>query len=115
VLQLLSTTAPHALIGLITFGTVVQVHELGFELCSKCYTFKGTKNPTPQKLAEQLGLTGAVGARGGPGGARAGGAAADGRAAASRFLLPIAEAEFAISNILADLRRDPWPVPSDCR
>lgn len=50
VLQLLSTTAPHALIGLITFGTVVHIHELGFELCSKCYTFKGTKDPTPSQL-----------------------------------------------------------------
>ncbi|EOD30731.1 hypothetical protein EMIHUDRAFT_456489 [Emiliania huxleyi CCMP1516] len=55
VLQLLASAAPTALIGLITFGTVVQVHELGFEHCSKCYTFKGTKDPAPAQLAEQLG------------------------------------------------------------
>ena len=40
-LQLLSSTAPNALLGLITFGTTVQIHELGYEHCAKSYTFSG--------------------------------------------------------------------------
>ncbi|EOD34942.1 secretory protein 23C [Emiliania huxleyi CCMP1516] len=142
VLQLLASAAPTALIGLITFGTVVQVHELGFEHCSKCYTFKGTKDPAPAQLAEQLGApphpaahlpaafptapcptptltpcrAGISAGGAGRGGRAAGqGGPADARSASARFLLPISEAEFAISNVLSELRRDPWPVPSDSR
>ena len=37
------TQAPNALLGLITFGTTVQIHELGYEHCAKSFTFKGTK------------------------------------------------------------------------
>ena len=38
-----SSTAPNALLGLITFGTTVQVHELGYEHCAKSYTFSGKR------------------------------------------------------------------------
>lgn len=34
---------------------------------------------------------------------------------AARFLLPIQQAEFQITNILEQLQRDPWPVPNDKR
>jgi len=57
VLQLLSSAAPTALLGLITFGTTVQVHELGYEHCVKSYTFVGTKDVEPARLAELLGLS----------------------------------------------------------
>ena len=108
-LQLLSSTAPNALLGLITFGTVVHLHELGYEHCGKSFTFKGTKDLSPQQLGELLGLPSA-GSRGRPQPQmhQANGASA-------RFLLPISEAEFAISNVLSELRTDPWPVPSDAR
>jgi hypothetical protein len=39
-----------ALVGLITFGTMVQVHELGFAECPKSYVFKGTKDYEPQQV-----------------------------------------------------------------
>jgi len=107
VLQLLSSTAPNALLGLITFGTVCEVHELGYEHCPKSYAFKGTKDPTPQQIADSLGLSG--------GGRRPARGAAPAENPAARFLLPVAEAEFAISNVLSEMKRDPWPVPSDCR
>ena len=32
-----------AMIGLITYGKMVQVHELGFADCPKCYIFRGDK------------------------------------------------------------------------
>ncbi|VAH94099.1 unnamed protein product [Triticum turgidum subsp. durum] len=39
----------HSLVGFITFGTYVQVHELGFGLLPKSHVFKGTK-----ELIEEL-------------------------------------------------------------
>ena len=114
VLQLLSSTAPNALLGLITFGTTVQVHELGYEHCAKSYTFKSSKELTTQQLHELLGLSGSAG--GGKGGGSRGAPKLEpGRTAAGRFLLPIAEAEFAISSVLGELKKDPWPVQSDQR
>jgi len=32
-----------ALIGLITYGKMAYVHELGFSECPKCYVFRGDK------------------------------------------------------------------------
>lgn len=34
---------------------------------------------------------------------------------ASRFLLPVQQAEFQITNVLEQLQRDPWPVANDKR
>jgi protein transport protein SEC23 len=68
----------------------------------------GKKDIEPNKLSELLGL--GAPARGGRGQQPA-----DGRSATSRFMLPVAESEFAISNVLADLRMDPWPVESTHR
>jgi len=35
-----------AMIGLITYGKMIQVHELGFADCPKCYVFRGEKEMT---------------------------------------------------------------------
>ena len=40
----LSLLPPNALVGLITFGKMVQVHELATEGISKSYVFRGTKD-----------------------------------------------------------------------
>ena len=58
-LQLLSSTAPNALLGLITFGTTVQVHELGYEHCVKSYTCETM--PTRTFLNPVLALAPSVG------------------------------------------------------
>ena len=62
--------------GLITYGTHVQVHELGFAECAKSYVFRGSKEYTPAQVAQQLGVSGA--ARGGPPGQPGAGGAAGG-------------------------------------
>ena len=46
----LSLLPPHALIGLITYGRMVQVHELGTEGISKSYVFRGTKDLAAKQL-----------------------------------------------------------------
>ena len=44
----------HALVGLVTFGRMVQVHELGTEGISKSYVFRGTKDVTSAQLQDML-------------------------------------------------------------
>ncbi|GJN15963.1 hypothetical protein PR202_gb02912 [Eleusine coracana subsp. coracana] len=106
-----------SLVGFITFGTYVQVHELGFGLLPKSYVFKGTKEVTKDQILEQMCFfsgnakptTGVIA------GSR------DGLSAESisRFLLPASECVFVLtsvkSSIIEELQKDPWPVPADQR
>ncbi|KAJ3277055.1 GTPase-activating protein S23 [Terramyces sp. JEL0728] len=48
----------NALVGLVTFGTMAQVHEIGFGECPKSYVFKGSKEYTGKQIQEMLGLAG---------------------------------------------------------
>lgn len=56
--QVLNLLPESALIGLITFGTHVMVHELVSSDCARSYVFRGTKEYTPQvhTLAHQPAL-----------------------------------------------------------
>lgn len=38
------------MIGLITYGKMVFLHELGFSHCPKAYVFKGDANLTPKEI-----------------------------------------------------------------
>jgi protein transport protein SEC23 len=105
--QALSLLPEDALVGLITFGTTVQVHEIGYEHCAKSYVFRATKEPSAQQLSDLLGLRAAAAANRAGGGA---GGAPGARTGASRFLLPVSECEYALSTILAELQKDPWPT-----
>ena len=67
--QALSLLPEDALVGLITYGTHVHVHELGFAECQKTYVFRGGKEFTQAQIADQL-FQGAGGFRGGAGAAR---------------------------------------------
>ena len=49
----LSLLPPNALIGLITYGKMVQVHELGNEGVSKSYVFRGTKDYAAKQIQVQ--------------------------------------------------------------
>ncbi|KAL7204039.1 hypothetical protein ACSBR2_017160 [Camellia fascicularis] len=103
----------NSLVGLITFGTYVNVHELGFAQIPKVYVFKGSKEVTKDQVLEQMNFfakrpkpaTGVIaGVRDGLS-----------QESISRFLLPASECEFAINSILEELQKDPWPVPADQR
>ncbi|KAL4802681.1 hypothetical protein BDV18DRAFT_59561 [Aspergillus unguis] len=108
----LSLLPPNALVGLVTFGTMAQVHELGYAECAKSYVFRGSKDYNAKQVQEMLGLSSGI------------------RpnmpnmpqqpvrpplGAAARFLLPVQQAEFQITNMLEQLQRDPWPVANDKR
>ena len=52
----LSLLPPQALVGLVTFGTMTQVHELGYSECPKSYVFRGSKEYTSKQIQDMLGL-----------------------------------------------------------
>ncbi|CAM9090886.1 unnamed protein product [Chrysoparadoxa australica] len=119
-----------ALVGLITFGTNVMVHELGFSECPKSYVFLGHKETmatkelvyttsySAAKVQELLGIQPSRGGnfqqqqqqqqyqQGAPGGA------GQREPAVGRFLMPVADCSFTLESILEDLQRDPWTVAS---
>ncbi|XP_043810063.1 protein transport protein SEC23 isoform X2 [Manihot esculenta] len=111
--QAIDLLPDNSLVGLITFGTFVHVHELGFGQIPKTYVFKGSKDVSKDQLLDQMGFflkkpkppTGVIA------GAR------DGLSSESisRFLLPASECEFTLNSVLEELQKDPWPVPSDQR
>lgn len=109
VLQALQLIPEYASVGLVTYGTHVHVHELGFTECSKAYVFRGSKEHTSQHVVEQLGLSRASQRPGQPG------QAPTPTAANRRFLLPLGECEFTINNVLEELQKDAYPVVSTQR
>ncbi|KAJ1460107.1 hypothetical protein M885DRAFT_509837 [Pelagophyceae sp. CCMP2097] len=119
--QTLNLLPEEALVGLITYGSHVMVHELGYQECHKSVVFRGTKEYAVAKVQELLHV--APEARGGPrqpqyaaGQAAAPQSVHGGRdSAIGRFLLPVSDCAFNLESILEDLQRDPWPTPTDQR
>lgn len=109
--QAVSLVPENALVGLITFGMQVHVHELGFTECPKSYVFRGSKDVSKEQILDMLGLT-AMGA-----GLQHVAGARDGVPpnSISRFLLPVADCEFTITTVLDELQKDPFPVQADKR
>ncbi|KAH7094840.1 protein transport protein SEC23 [Paraphoma chrysanthemicola] len=113
IIMSLSLLPEWALVGLITYGTMAQVHELGYTECAKSYVFRGNKDYSSKQVQEMIGL-GQMAPRPGmmqqqPG--RPPIAAAP----AARFILPVQQCELQLTNALEQLQRDPWPVANDKR
>lgn len=110
--QAIELLPEHALVGMITFGTQIQVHELGSAELPKSYIFRGSKDISKEAILEQLGLSPSgrsfqlKGQQ--PNGVH-GGTFVSG---VNRFLLPQAECEYTLGALLEDLQRDAWPVQS---
>ncbi|CAN6722748.1 unnamed protein product [Malus baccata var. baccata] len=108
----------NALVGFVSYGTQVQVHELGFSDLSKVYVFRGSKEISKEQVLEQLGL-GNLGRRPGPIGG--GGYQLKGvqnglpSAGVTRFLLPASDCEYTLNTLLDELQTDQWPVPQGSR
>ncbi|KAL4706981.1 hypothetical protein ACJJTC_019519 [Scirpophaga incertulas] len=101
----LSLMPQNALVGLITFGRMVQIHELGTEGISKCYVFKGTKDLSAKQIQEQL----AIGRVNAPNPQQRPGVPAP-VPPAHRFLQPVKQCDMALTDLLGELGRDPWPL-----
>lgn len=117
----LSLLPANALIGIITYGKMVAVHEIGGgnEGISKSYVFRGTKDLTGKQLQEMLGLTRAVGHPGQPVGApRPGqpvGQQGQPVAPVNKFLQPLSACDMQVTDLLGELQKDPWTVPQGKR
>jgi len=104
--QALSLVPEQSLVGLVTYGRHVQVHELGGgESVSRSYILQGRKPHTLAQIRDQLGLSPA----------RNTGAEAGRGTGGSKFVAPLAECEFAISGVLDSLGTDPWPPVAENR
>ncbi|RXM30462.1 Protein transport protein Sec23B [Acipenser ruthenus] len=106
----LSLLPPNALVGLITFGRMVQVYELSCDGISKSYVFRGTKDLSGKQIQEMLGLTkpAAPVQQGRP-------AQPQDHSISSRFLQPVHKIDMNLTDLLCELQRDPWPVPQGKR
>uniref|UniRef100_A0A8C5HFP8 Protein transport protein SEC23 n=1 Tax=Gouania willdenowi TaxID=441366 RepID=A0A8C5HFP8_GOUWI len=89
----LSLLPPNALVGLITFGRMVQVHELSCEGIAKSYVFRGTKDLSAKQIQVQTLDASAF----------------------CRFLQPVHRVDMNLTDLLGELQRDPWPVPQGKR
>lgn len=113
----------NAMIGIITFGKMVAIHELvGGGGISKSFVFRGTKDLATKQLQEMLGLTRFAQGGGGPAGQYPPGhpAAAQQQAAqqqqpGNRFIQPLSNCLDVASNLINELQRDPWVVPQGKR
>ena len=102
--QSLSLLPEDALVGLITFGKHVFVHELGSPGFPKAYVFRGDKHKTPAEIQQALKIINTNDPR-----------AARNIQNLKKFLVPVAECEENLNNILDDLQPDPFPVAQGLR
>eukprot|EP00977_Amphora_coffeiformis_P014530 scaffold4084_cov194-Amphora_coffeaeformis.AAC.5 len=113
--QALHLLPPDALVGLISYGTNVSVYELACEAIAKSYIFRGNREYGPGRVAELLGCHRPTPQAPGQGGQAPNAGGGLGQEILQRFLLPVSECSYVLESILDDLRKDPWPVPSDKR
>ncbi|KAI3936092.1 hypothetical protein MKW98_015851 [Papaver atlanticum] len=118
--QAITLLPDNALVGFISFGTQVQVHELGFSDLSKVYVFRGNKEFSKEEVLDQLGLS-SFGQRGivQP---KAAGNSIDHQlnnnnsvVSINRFLLPASDCQYALDLVLDELQPDQWPVETGHR
>ncbi|XP_040575211.1 protein transport protein Sec23A isoform X2 [Lepeophtheirus salmonis] len=103
----LSLLPANALVGLITFGKMVQVHELGCEGISKSFVFRGTKDYSAKQVQDMLGLGRGPAPQRMP---QTNQPKTTPQAPVNRFLQPVQSCDMSLTDILEELQRDPWPV-----
>eukprot|EP00474_Spongospora_subterranea_P008729 CRZ09187.1 hypothetical protein [Spongospora subterranea] len=116
IISSLSTLPANTLVGLITFGKHVSVHELEFNECPKSFVFRGNPkndNVTTVFVADMLGLAPPIPAAN----KNAPPPSSPQNSAKSKsvFFLPVESCIASMATILNDLIPDPWPVKGDER
>lgn len=103
----------NALIGLITYGTMVQLHDLGTESVNKSYIFRGDKLYNDKQINDMLNkpmftnnLNQLPNQPPNPG---------QFANSLNRFFLPLEEVEYQLTSILENLSKDPWAVANGDR
>ncbi|KAJ7535739.1 hypothetical protein O6H91_12G044100 [Diphasiastrum complanatum] len=95
-IQLLGLMPEDARVGLVSFGTMVHVHELGYAECSKSIVFPGDRELSIQRVKELLGIHTQQ--------SRPVVQAAMRQGGLGRFLLPLSECEFSLTTAIEDLQ-----------
>eukprot|EP00249_Psilotum_nudum_P008068 c21021_g1_i1 orf=336-2687(+) len=95
IMQTLSLLPENALVGLVSFGTMVYVHELGYTDCSKVIAFNGERDSSTLQVKEMLGISSQQ---------------PQSKGIASRFMVPISECEFSFTTALEELQPNPFAV-----
>jgi protein transport protein SEC23 len=121
----LSLLPPNSLVGLITFGRMVHVHELNTSddstnTMSRSYVFKGTKDLTTKQIQDMLGLNRQVPV---PGTMNQPKPNQPGQPQQQpqfmppgyKFLQPVNKCDMYLTDLISELQRDPWPVPQGKR
>lgn len=106
---------PQSRVALITFGRNIHLHELSFEDCAKSFVFRGTKTLTASQLASALNIrqTSAAPSAAGPFPSSAP-VVSPTTQTRSRFLLPIGECEFQLTQVIESMQKDCWqPAQGD--
>jgi len=101
----------NALIGLITFGKNVHVHELQFDEIPKSFVFRGSKELSSDQVSLMLGLRPTMPTiAAAPVGGRPGVGMMPQQPAAvqQRFLCPVSECDMQLQSILDELSKDCW-------
>lgn len=105
--QLVALLPEECLVGLVTFGATVTVHELKDSPMPRSFVLRGTDDITQDQLKKllQLELSPHEHATYDK---QKGSAVAEAHSALRRFILPISECEFALQTILDELEPDPF-------
>ena len=98
----------YARVGLVTYGEMVQVYELGFELCKRHYLLRGEKAHTKDDVTRMLDLGVKQLQREANGAAHNGMAnpALSGPSPADRFFPRVSDCEFNLAQIVDDIVTD---------
>ncbi|XP_027340262.1 protein transport protein SEC23-like isoform X1 [Abrus precatorius] len=113
--QAIGLLPDNALVGFVSFGTQVQVYELGFSDMSKVYVFRGSKEISKEQVLEQLGLAGVSVRRPYQKGIGMQAQPLPAAAAVTRFLLPASDCEYTLNSLLDELQTNQWPVSPGSR
>lgn len=104
----LSLLPPNALVGLITYGNVVQLHDLSCDSIDKCNVFRGDREYQLAQLVEML-----TGER-----PTSNVTAPNTKItpfSLNRFFLPLEQVEFKLTQFLENLKPDQWSIPAGHR
>ncbi|KAJ3426147.1 protein transport protein sec23 [Anaeramoeba flamelloides] len=98
ILESFAFLPPQSKICLVTLGTALQIYDLSFTSCPKSFILRGTREYTYDKIQDLLQLrTNILDQQKG-----------DTPTGIHKFFRPISECEFLVSEILEDLKKDPW-------
>ncbi|KAL6950738.1 GTPase-activating protein S23 [Hanseniaspora vineae] len=111
----LSLLPPNVLVGLITYGNTVQLHDLSCKTIDKCNVFRGDREYELNHLIELLTGEKTTAGTAGAGAAGLNNVMMNGMSkitpySLNRFFLPLEEIEFKLTQILENLQPDPWNV-----